>query len=121
MLYRITSILHFEATVLFNLLTMVLFGLFRHSTAHNNFEVEIKNKALNYLGKISYGLYMYHVIALNAVVFLFLKLQKADLFNDRLTIILMYLMTFILIITIAHLSCNYFESYFLKLKNKFRE
>ncbi|WP_157814172.1 acyltransferase family protein [Olleya sp. Bg11-27] len=121
LLYFTTSILHFESRVLFDLLTMVLFGLFIHTIAHNNFGVEIKNKALNYLGKISYGLYMYHVIALNAVVFLFLKLQKADLFNDRLTMILMYIMTFALTITIAHLSYKYFESYFLKLKNKFRE
>jgi len=121
LLYFTTSIFHFESSVLFNLLTMVLFGLFIHTITHNNLGIDIKNKTLNYLGKISYGLYMYHVIALNAVVFLFLKLQKADLFNDRLTIILMYIITFTLTIAIAHLSYKYFESYFLKLKNKFRE
>ena len=120
-LYFTTSLLSVDQQWLRSIVTVVLFGLFVHTISHNNFGVEIRSKSLNYLGQISYGLYMFNVIALNAVVFLFLKLQKADLFNDRLTIILMYIMTFALTITIAHLSYKYFESYFLKLKNKFRE
>ncbi|WGD34239.1 acyltransferase [Olleya sp. YS] len=120
-LYFTTSIFEFETLAFFNLFTMVLFGLFIHTIAHNNFGVEIRSKALNYLGQISYGIYMFHVIALNAVVFLFLKLQKHELFSDTITIILIYLLTFAITIILAHVSYKYYETYFLKLKNKFRE
>ncbi len=120
-LFFTTSILHFDSLVLFNLSAMVLFGLFIHTLAHNNFGIEIKNKALNYLGQISYGLYMFHVIALNAVVFLFLKLQMEIVINDLLVIVLIFILTFALTIIMAHVSYKYFETYFLKLKNKFRE
>lgn len=120
-LYFTTSILHFNLLPLFNLTTMMLFGLFIHTIAHNNHGIEIKNKALNYLGQISYGLYMFHVIALNAVVFLFLKLQKQVVINDLVVIILIYILTFAFTIIMAHVSYKYFETYFLKLKNKFRE
>ncbi|WP_282068256.1 acyltransferase family protein [Olleya namhaensis] len=121
LLYFTTGLLFFKQEWLFNLFTMVLFGLFILSICHNNFGVEIRSKTLNYLGQISYGLYMFHVIALNAVVFLFLKLQKHALFNDDFAIVLIYILTFALTITIAHFSFKYYESYFLKLKNKFRE
>lgn len=119
-LYFTTSWLIFDLAILNNLFAMVLFGLFLHTIAYNNHEVEIKSKFLNYLGQISYGLYMYHVIALNAVVFVFLKLQNKNLFNDIITIILIYVLTFGLTVILAHLSYKYYETYFLKLKNKFR-
>ena len=120
LLYFTTSLFEFESKWLFNLSTMVLFGLFIHTIAHNNKEIKIKNPVLNYLGQISYGIYMFHVIALNTVVFLFLKVEWLKTFNDNMTIILIYILTFALTILMAHLSYRYFETYFLKLKNKFR-
>ena len=121
LLYFLTDTFHTTDTYIFNLITMVLFGLFIHTIAYNNVGIQIQNKSLNYLGQISYGLYMYHVIALNAVVFLFLKLQIATILNDGLTIVLIYMLTFTFTFIMAHLSYKYFETYFLKLKNKFRE
>lgn len=120
LLYFTTSLFEFESKWLFNLSTMVLFGLFIHTIAHNNKGIKIKNPVLNYLGQISYGIYMFHVIALNTVVFLFLKVEWLKTFNDNMTIILIYILTFALTILMAHLSYRYFETYFLKLKNKFR-
>ena len=119
-LYFSTSLFHFENILIYNLITTVLFGLFIHTIAHNNHGVTLRSRILNYLGQISYGIYMFHVVALNAVVFLFLKLQLYELFNDTGIIILIYVVTFALTIFIAHLSYKYFESYFLKLKNNFR-
>ncbi len=119
-LYFTTPILDFNNKLLFNGLTMVLFGLFIHTIAYNNFGVTIQNRLLNYLGEISYGIYMFHVIALNCVVFVFLKIDKLDIFNNWLTIILINILTFAITIVMAYLSYNYFETYFLKLKNKFR-
>lgn len=120
-LYFTTSLFEFESIFLFNLVTMVLFGCFIHSIAHNNKGIDIRDRMLNYFGQISYGIYMYHVIALNTVVFLFLKVEWLKTFSDNMTIILINILTFALTIFMAHLSYRYFETYFLKLKNKFRE
>ncbi|MGJ8593760.1 MAG: acyltransferase family protein [Aquaticitalea sp.] len=119
-LYFFTDTLHFEVLWIYNLITMILFGLFIHTLAHNNFGKEINTKFLNHLGHISYGIYMYHVIAMNLVVFIFLKIQEKNIFNDTIMIVLIYIMTFVLTIIMAQVSYTYFETYFLKLKNKFR-
>lgn len=120
LLYFTTTILAFDSSILYNFVTTILFGMFIHTIAHNNFGSTVRNKTLNYLGQISYGIYMYHVLALNAVVFLFLKLKPYQLFNEVLTVILINVLTFAITIVLAHFSYRYFESYFLKLKNKFR-
>lgn len=119
--YFATDWFMFESLWLWAAFTCLLFGFFIHSLAFNNRGVEVKSKILNHFGSISYGIYMFHAIVLNAVVFLFLKLEFLQNLNGILTIILMYLLTFAGTLLIAHLSYTYFELYFLKLKNKFRK
>lgn len=121
LLFYTTNWFMFEILWLRNGVTVLLFCLFLHSLGYNNFGVVVKNRFLNYLGKISYGLYMYHIIALNLVVFLFLKLKYIEIFTPEITIILINITTFALTLVMAHLSYRYFESYFLKLKTKYRK
>jgi peptidoglycan/LPS O-acetylase OafA/YrhL len=71
-------------------------------------------KALNWLGKISYGLYLTHMIAIYMVNFLF-----SEIFPNKF-MSLHILIVFVLTITLSSLSYTYFEKYFLKLKNKFK-
>ncbi|MEM5565139.1 acyltransferase [Psychroserpens sp. AS72] len=120
LLYFTTDVFKFKELWMRNLSTMLLFGLCIHTLAHNNFGKVLNNKYLNHLGHISYGIYMFHVIALNFVVFFMLKIQELKIFNDTITILLIYILTFALTILLAHLSYKYFETYFLKLKTKFR-
>ncbi|MFK7783403.1 acyltransferase family protein [Psychroserpens sp.] len=119
-LYFVTDVFLFEYAWLRNLFTMLLFSLFIHTLSHNNFEKSIQNKLLNYLGQISYGIYMFHAIAMNIVVFFMLKIQALEIFNDTITIVLINILIFAITILMAHLSYKYYESYFLKLKTKFR-
>jgi peptidoglycan/LPS O-acetylase OafA/YrhL len=119
--YFTTNLLQFETDWIQNAVTSVLFALFIHSLAHNNFGVEIKHKTINYFGTISYGIYMFHAIALNFVVFLFLKLKFISNLTDAIVVLSINILTFAITICFAHLSYQYFESYFLKLKKKFRE
>ena len=121
LLYFITDWFLLEPLWLRDLFTCVLFGLFIHSLAFNNYGVELRSQLLDHLGHISYGIYMYHAIVLNAVVFLFLKVEILKNLNGTLTILLMHLLTFAGTLLIAHVSYTYFELYFLKLKNKFRK
>jgi peptidoglycan/LPS O-acetylase OafA/YrhL len=119
-IYYTTNFLKFENLTLRNLTACILLSLFVHTLSYNNLGVNIRSKSLNYFGKISYGIYMYHVIVLSGVLFLFLKVDVLKSFNDVVVIILINLMTFFFTILLSHFSFKYFEMQFLKLKNKFR-
>jgi peptidoglycan/LPS O-acetylase OafA/YrhL len=73
--------------------------------------LSLENPVLDYLGKISYGLYMYHTIAVVIAV----KIA----FNHNQSNWISYSVTLILTIIMAGLSYQYFEKPFLKLKDKF--
>lgn len=64
----------------------------------------------DYLGKISYGVYMYHLLIINIVITV---LYKFDL------MIIAYPVIFISIILISGLSYKFIEGYFLKKKKDF--
>jgi len=120
MLFFVSDVFAFQQLWLTNLFLSILFPLFIHSLAFNNFGFEIKIRWLNYFGNISYGIYMYHIIMLNFAVFLFLKLHPEKILGDSLAIILLNALTLGLTLIVSHFSFQYFEKYFLKLKSKFR-
>src|SRR5690606_10696295 len=93
LLYFVTDIFQFEPLWLRAAFTCLLFGFFVHSLAFNNRGVEVNNRLLVHFGNISYGIYMFHAIVLNAVVFLFLKLKFLQNLNETLTILLIHLLT----------------------------
>ncbi len=73
--------------------------------------VSLQNPVLIYLGKISYGLYMYHPI----VIFLVLKLMlRYNCFSSPLY----YILSFGLTILAAGISYRYLENPFLKIRNR---
>ncbi len=101
----------------YHLLSMILFGLTLSSLVEKPIKV-LENKLLIYLGKISYGIYMYHAIMMQFVGFIFLKSNLFLKISNLQSIIIFNLLVFIATIITAHLSFNYFESYFLNLKYK---
>ncbi len=91
----------------------VFFALVIVNLALNpNTIINLNHAVLNYLGKISYGLYMYHVIA----VVLSLRLAMAFFNNSALVITVG---TIIGTVAIASLSYYGFEKPFLRLKDKY--
>ena len=72
---------------------------------------------LNYLGKISYGLYVFHAGMLRLAMFLTnpLKLNRAS----ALYILTVDCLALLLSIVIAHISYQHFEKPFIKLKKRF--
>lgn len=78
--------------------------------------LKLENTIFNYLGKISFGLYMYHSILIFAVMTFFEKLNLNYSFPFQ---ILFYLLVFGLTILTASVSYNYFEKPLLKYKSKF--
>jgi peptidoglycan/LPS O-acetylase OafA/YrhL len=73
--------------------------------------LSLENPVLDYLGKISYGLYMYHTIAVVIAVKIAMNNNQSNWISYPLTLILTIIM--------AGLSYQYFEKPFLKLKDKF--
>ncbi len=72
----------------------------------------LEHKALNYLGSISYGLYMFHPIAVTIAI-------KMAIYNHSQSNYIIYPISIVLSILISAISLKYFENNFLKLKHKF--
>lgn len=91
----------------------VLFGIIITNLAENK---KLKNilegKIISYLGRISYGIYMYHFIVLIPVLMLMSQL-KTD------SNIIIYSLILTITIAISSISYHYFESFFLKTKTKY--
>ena len=93
-----------------------LFAILILNTATNDKTIiSFNNKILNYLGKISYGIYVYHWIIIYLILDLIMNVKE----NFWLFNILLYVFSIIISILISHISYFYFEIWFLKLKEKF--
>jgi peptidoglycan/LPS O-acetylase OafA/YrhL len=98
--------IHFEFySILFAVIILNL-------AANKETVINLEYSIFSYLGKISYGLYMYHVLA---IVISIKLLQSAGIEN----FILLYVLTLILTIFISSVSYYFFEHKFISLKSKF--
>jgi peptidoglycan/LPS O-acetylase OafA/YrhL len=101
------------------LISLVVCGLILNIASNPSTLISLENGLFAYLGKLSYGLYMYHLFA----VVLVLKALPMLLPLQELPTWIGYPLTLgsILILTtgISELSYRYFESYFLRKKVKF--
>lgn len=91
----------------------ILFAITIGNFALNpNVIFSLENKAFNYLGKISFGLYVYHLIAFDFTNHLFLSA------NINLPKIPLFILGGIVTVLFASLSYYYLEKPFLRLKSK---
>lgn len=101
---------HFKHELFAVLFCMILLNLANAQTSLFN----LGNKILLYLGRISYGIYMYHGI----FVILSLHIVTKVIRPAHGVSILIYLLTFALTIAASALSYKYLEQYFLRLKKR---
>lgn len=113
-----TNILFFEQDVIKHGIYLICFSLFIPTLAHDD-KLKGGYKWAVSLGKFSYGIYMYHMIVINGVLFVGSKLSNYGI-NPNLIFTFNWLGTIGLTILTANLSYTYFEMPFLKLKNRFR-
>ncbi|OJV55434.1 MAG: hypothetical protein BGO31_18895 [Bacteroidetes bacterium 43-16] len=73
------------------------------------------SKLLNWLGELSYGIYMYHMLVIGVVL---VVVKKMPFLNSLplLGSIVFYILVFLLTITVAALSKKYFENRFMPKK-----
>lgn len=85
------------------------------SLVENNI-IKVENKVLSYLGKISYGIYMYHLLILTLLIPIFQGfINEISIFRST---IIYYASAIILTIAVAALSNSTFERYFERKKIK---
>ncbi|WP_425077057.1 acyltransferase family protein [Psychroserpens sp. S379A] len=91
----------------------VFFGIIiLNFSVNDKIKLSLENKILNYLGSISYGLYMYHPIGIVLALSISLSL-------DFSTNWILYPLSLALTILMSSLSYTYFESFFLRFKKRF--
>ncbi|MCX6282287.1 MAG: acyltransferase [Bacteroidetes bacterium] len=102
--------LYFADVILGLLFTLMLANVtVTHYLAFNN-------RILDYLGKVSYGIYMFHWVV---IMFLATTLSAFMKTNYQAWNIVLYLLSFSLTIMVSVLSYHTMERYFLNLKKKF--
>jgi peptidoglycan/LPS O-acetylase OafA/YrhL len=108
----------FDSTLISPLLLMTIFAWFILNVAANDrCIVRFDWPILNYLGEISYGVYMYHALAIS-LVFVPLRdeYETAPFLGGT---VLLHLLVAGLTLVLAAISKKYFEGRFLCLKNMF--
>lgn len=78
--------------------------------------ISLENRVLDYFGKISYGLYIYNPLLIY-LVSIVLKEFMTGYYIINLVII--YSISFLIVVVVSHLSYFYFENWFLKFKDQF--
>lgn len=80
--------------------------------------INLENKLFHTLGNISYGIYLWHMLVVGAVLNLLLR---TELYSSSLPLfnLIMYAVTISITLLVSWVSYNYYEMYFLKWKSKF--
>lgn len=103
----------------YHFFSMLLFGIVICAFAEKPIKI-LENKQMIYLGKISYGIYMFHAIMFQAVGFIFVKSNVYSKISSLNSILLFNFLVISFTIITAHFSYQYFESYFLNLKRYYK-
>ena len=91
----------------------ILFGIIiLNFSVNKEIKLSLETSVLSYLGTVSYGIYIFHPIAIVFALFIAIKI-------NLLTNWFLYPFSIFLSIIMAGVSYKYFESFFLKFKNKF--
>lgn len=109
------NIIHFGAVMDHLLISLVTIIIIIGQINIANRIINLDIPVFRYLGKISFGIYIYHQL----FIFLFTKLYKDVLYDGFPKYFLMFFSVFAATIIASHFSYKYFESWFVKRKNKY--
>jgi len=107
------AVLMIKAVKMPHLFYSFLFGIMiLNFAANRNAGISLENRPMNYLGNISYGLYMFHPISITLAILV----AKATGVSGNW---LLYLMSLLFTVLLAGVSYRYYELYFLRYKKHF--
>ena len=105
------------APVIFS--SLFAFIILEQNYAKNSFYKVSNFKLISSFGKYTYGMYCYHMISFFMVLFIFHLMGININGMSKSTFVFVIFTSFFSTILIAELSYTYYESIFLRLKNKF--
>lgn len=108
-----TNSFHLASVVDNEIISFITVLIILGQITHNGI-ISLENKVCNFLGKISYGIYVIHPI----IIFLCTKFLYPQTGINWLNYVVVYLGIVGLTVLTSFLSFNYFERVFLKLKSK---
>ena len=109
----------FTTPVISQLLITIIFSwLIINISMNPKSIINLESKVLRFLGDISYGIYMYHMLIIFGII-IFLKDYFLTI-NSINSSIIFYLVLTIIVILVSYLSKRFFEDYFLSFKNRYR-
>lgn len=108
------NIIHFPSVINSELVSLISLVLIMGQIENKGF-IKLENDFFDFLGKISYGIYVIHPIT----IFLISNIIIDFSFSCKVNTVLLYLLVPITTVIFAYISYTYFESYFLKLKTKY--
>lgn len=97
--------------------SIVGFAIIEQTFSSNSVYKLRKLKFADYLGKISYGSYMFHILVIDLLIFS-IEVWQEGLFGFMK--FLLPIIAFGMTLTLAHLSYKYFEKPFLRYRREFK-
>lgn len=108
--YRVTMLNNYQYVWGYSVINLFAGFIIFIIVKYQNVIPILTNRVLVYIGRISYGMYIFHVPVLLALD----RLKHKGLPLNMVRLVLFFSIT----VALAHLSFHYFESYFLKKKKK---
>ncbi len=107
--FHISSLIDNEIIAL-----ITVFIIFAQIT-RTNYMIDLDNKVLDFIGRISFGIYVIHPLII------FLCSKSMSKFNDSSisNYLIVYSVIIVLTVVISYLSYSFYEKQFIKLKSKF--
>ena len=96
------------------ILDFIFLWLILNLSLNKNHIINLNHSIFNFLGDISYGIYMYHMLVIFSVVLLFSNFLNT--ISGIYSTLLFYFITTILVLFVSYLSKILFEDKFLRLK-----
>lgn len=107
---------HYDEVIDYRLYAL-LFAIVVYNASQNPQTIfRFETPVLNFLGKISYGVYMYHPLCIGIAIATAMLVTK----NTILQNVIIYPLALSLTIFISWFSYQYFESFFLRIKSRFK-
>lgn len=108
--FHLTSVIDHEIISIFTL------GIIFNQVNNPSKIFSLENKIFDFLGKISFGIYVYNPLVIFLLAYV---INPLEIQNSLFKTMIIYVVVFSAVILISHLSYKYFEKPFLKIKMKY--